>query len=137
MCARRFLIAIFFLTLLIVAAGFALFQWGGELLIRQAVPKGHYSAPSDATAPNYTRKESWAARPDVSGDPSGWRPDGMPAAMDTSGPAAVFYIHPTTYLKIDRWNGPLDDTDSRSRTTLFVKSEASAFAGEGKVWAPL
>ena len=137
MCARRFLIAIFLLTLLVVAAGFALFQWGGELLIRQAVPEGHYSAPPNASIPDYSKKESWAARPDVSGDPSGWRPDGMPAAMDTAGPAAVFYIHPTTYLRGDRWNGPLDDSDSRNRTTLFVKSEASAFSGAGKVWAPL
>ena len=137
MCARRFLIAIFFLTLLTVAAGFALFRWGGEILVKQAVPKGHYAPPTKDTAPDYAKAVSWAARPDVANDPSGWHPEGMPADMDASGPAAIFYIHPTTYLKTDRWNGPIDDSDSRNRTTLFVKSEASAFSGAGKVWAPL
>jgi hypothetical protein len=137
MCARRFLIAIFFLTLLTVAAGFALFRWGGEILVKQAVPKGHYAPPTKDTAPDYAKTASWAARPDVANDPSSWHPDGMPADMDASGPAAVFYIHPTTYLKTDRWNGPIDNSDSLNRTNLFVKSEASAFAGAGKVWAPL
>lgn len=36
MCARRFLILIFILTLIVVGGAFALFQFGGEVLIKQA-----------------------------------------------------------------------------------------------------
>ena len=44
MCARRFLFVIFFLTLVVVAGAFAVYQWGGRVLVEQAVPKGHFEA---------------------------------------------------------------------------------------------
>jgi hypothetical protein len=51
--------------------------------------------------------------------------------------AAVFYIHPTTYLSTDRWNAPLAvGGDTEFRTRLFVQSQASAFNGVGDIWAP-
>jgi hypothetical protein len=51
--------------------------------------------------------------------------------------AAVFYIHPTTYLRTDRWNAPLHaGGDTAFRTRLFVQSQASAFNGAGQIWAP-
>jgi hypothetical protein len=51
--------------------------------------------------------------------------------------AAVFYLHPTTYLDTDRWNAPLDaGGDTAFRTNLFLQSQASAFNGVGRIWAP-
>ena len=51
--------------------------------------------------------------------------------------AAIFYIHPTTYLERDRWNAPLHaDTQTELRTKLFVQSQASALTSAGQVWAP-
>ena len=44
MCARRFLTFIFVLTLLFVAGAFAIYQWGGRVLIREAIPKGNFEA---------------------------------------------------------------------------------------------
>jgi hypothetical protein len=70
----------------------------------------------------------------VANDPSRWTPNGVSAS---AGPAAIFYVHPTTYLKDDRWNAPLDLTgDAEFRRQLFVQSQASAFNGVGEVWAP-
>ena len=55
----------------------------------------------------------------------------------TNGNAAIFYIHPTTYLERDRWNAPLEDVgDVQFRTNLFLQSQASAFNGAGEMWAP-
>ena len=51
MCARRFLTIIFVLTLLTVAAGFAIYQWGGRVLVQQAVPKGHFEPARAGNAP--------------------------------------------------------------------------------------
>ena len=136
MCARRFLIVIFVLTLLSVACGFALFQFGQDVLIRQATPKGSFVAPVEE-GPDYTDAATWIARPDLPGDPSQWLPENYDRSVDSAtGNAAIFYIHPTTYLRNDRWNAPLDDIASRDRAALFTRSQASALASAGQVWAP-
>jgi Protein of unknown function (DUF3089) len=135
MCARRFLIIVTVLTLLAVAGAFAFFQWGGRVLINQAVPQGHFEAAEAGGGPDYSRGESWLARPDKRDDASRWRPGGV--AETPAGNAAVFYIHPTTYLERDRWNAPLESGgDTEFRTRLFVQSQASAFNGVGQIWAP-
>ena len=135
MYARRFLGCIIVLTLLAVAGAFAFFEWGGQALLRQAIPKGHFEAAQAGGAPNYAHAASWLARPDIANNPSEWRPAGEPPSA--SGKAAVFYIHPTTYLQPDRWNAPLDvGGETEFRTRLFVQSQASAFNGAGRIWAP-
>lgn len=135
MCARRFLGFVFFLILLFVAGAFAIYQWGGDVLIKQAVPKGHFRAAAAGGGPDYSQASSWLARPGLVDDPSAWLPDGIDDAK--AGNAAVFYIHPTTYLYNDRWNAPLEDTgDTAFRTNLFLRSQASAFNGAGDIWAP-
>lgn len=135
MYARRFLGCVFVLTLLAVAGAFAIYQWGGQVLISQAVPKGHFEPAKAGGAPDYTKATSWVARPDVGGSSSEWLPSGVP--QGTPGKAAVFYIHPTTYLERDRWNVPLNPSgDAEFRTQLFTQSQASAFNGVGQVWAP-
>ena len=135
MCARRFLGFVFFLILLFVAGAVALYQWGGDVLLKQAVPKGHFQAAAAGGGPDYAQPSSWIARPGLADDPSHWLPDGV--TESASGGAAIFYIHPTTYLERDRWNAPLDDVgDTAFRTTLFAQSQSSAFTGAGQVWAP-
>jgi len=135
MCARRFLTAVFVLTLLVVAASFAIHQWGGNMLLKEAVPRGHFEAVSAGDRPDYTKLANWIAKPLRTDDPSLWLPDGL--APDRTGNAAVFYIHPTTYLYTDRWNAPLEPGgDTEFRTRLFVQSQASAFNAAGEVWAP-
>jgi hypothetical protein len=135
MCARRFLIAVFILILIVVAAGFAMFQWSGDVLIRQATPKGHFLPAEAGGEPDYTQPASWVARPGMADDPALWLPDGV--TRIGIGNAAVFFVHPTTYLRNDRWNAPLvAGGDTSFRTDLFVRSEASAFNGAGRIWAP-
>lgn len=134
MCARRFLVAVFILTLIVVAGAFAIFQWGGNVLLKSAVPTGHFEAAAAGSGPDYTQASAWIARPGMD-DPSSWLPVGIPDQK--AGNAAIFYIHPTTYLERDRWNAPLAaGGDTAFRTNLFVESQGSAFNGAGQVWAP-
>ncbi len=135
MCARRFLILVVILTLLAVAGGFAMFQFGNRVLLKSTVPKGEFVAPPPSSGPDYAQDSSWIARPGLTDDPSGWRPTGEPGPLAPNG-AHAFYIHPTTYLERDRWNARLDDRPSRDRAALFVQSQASAFADAAAVWAP-
>jgi hypothetical protein len=143
MCARRFLFIIFFLTLLAVGSAFAIYQWGGRVLLSQAVPKGHFEAAKAGGAPDYANDNAWLARPSYDRSlPVGavrsfalW----MPGGIVPGGPrgAAAFYIHPTTYLDTDRWNAPFQDTgEAAFRTKLFLQSQASAFNGSAEIWAP-
>jgi hypothetical protein len=134
MCARRFLLAITILTLIVVAGAFAIYQFGGSVLLREATPKGHFEPPATRSGPDYAKSDSWIARPDIPHNAAEWLPDGV--ARTAPGPAAVFYIHPTTYLRSDRWNAPLYEPESGSRDQLFVQSQASAFNSAGEVWAP-
>jgi hypothetical protein len=135
MCARRFLMAIFVLTLIVVAAAFAIYQWGGNVLLREATPRGHFEAAKAGGGPDYTQSSSWMSRPGKPNDPALWLPDGV--SQSITGSAAIFFIHPTTYLRNDRWNAPLQaDADTSFRTILFVESEASAFSSVGQIWAP-
>lgn len=135
MCARRFLIAVFILTLLAVAGAFAIFQWGGRMLVNEATPKGHFEAAEAGSAAGYASPASWIARPGMEQDPSQWLPGGA-ITEKVAAPAALFFVHPTTYLKRDRWNGPIDDQESQERAALFVRSQASAFNHVADVWAP-
>ena len=135
MCARRFLIIVFVLTLLAVASAFAIFQYGGNVLLKQATPKGRFELAEAGTGPDYTAEASWVARPGMARNPSLWLPRGVQAGG--AGAASVFYVHPTTYLDRDRWNAPLDaGGQTEFRTRLFVQSQASAFNAAGEIWAP-
>src|SRR5262245_19024572 len=124
MCARRFLAIVFWLTLIFVAACFAIYQFGQQVLIKQATPQGHFQAADAGSGPDYGKLENWISRPDLPNNPSDWLPEGV--ATSTDRPAAIFYIHPTTYLDRDRWNAALVGTgESAFRLQLFVQSQAS------------
>lgn len=136
MPARRFLGCIFFLTVIAVAIGFAFYQFGGSILLRQGTPQGHYVDPKSTDGPDYAKLDNWVDRPGMSTSDTSWMPDGMPRATGDK-PAATFFIHPTTYLHTDRWNAPLIPTgQDEGRIHLFVQSQASAFNGVSTVWAP-
>ncbi|MEO6432628.1 MAG: DUF3089 domain-containing protein [Sphingomicrobium sp.] len=134
MCARRFLIIVFLFILLGVAGAFAIFQFGGNVLLKSATPRGHFEAKAAGDGPDYTQSAAWLARPGLDSAAS-WLPDGFERAAP--GKAAAFYVHPTTYLNRDRWNAPLDPGGQTSaRTTLFLRSQASALSSAGDIWAP-
>src|SRR6478672_12846574 len=139
MYARRFLLFVLVTTLLVVAGAFAIFQFGGNVLLEQATPKGHFQPAKAGGGPDYREQSSWLARPDMDTrrNPSKWLPEGLQETSTAPRRAAIFYIHPTTYLVTDRWNAPLQpDGQTEYRTRLFVQSQASAFNADGDVWAP-
>lgn len=136
MCARRFLGCVFVLILLCVAGGFLIYQFGQQVLVKQATPQGHFQAPTKGK-PDYSKPENWIAREDLADDPSHWRPANDNPVEPIAADARVFYIHPTTFLRRDAWNAPLlPDAETETRSRLFVQSQASAFSQDAVVWAP-
>ena len=134
MLARRFLYVIAILIVLVLGFGLAWTLMQDRLMRMAFVPRVPFAAMPDASAPDYAKPQAWLARPDLANDPSRWLPARFPAAGEAR--TAVFFIAPTTYLDHDHWNAPLDDAQANARLTLFGQSQASAFNGVGRVWAP-
>jgi hypothetical protein len=134
LAARRFLYVIAALIVLAFGAGIVWTLFQDRLLRAAFVPTAPFVAPSEAGAPDYAQVAAWVARPSFASDPSRWTPPGIPPA--TGGAAAIFFVPPTTYIAKDQWNAPLNDPAANGRLDLFVRSQASAFNGVGRIWAP-
>lgn len=133
--ARKFLYVVAFLIVLAIAAAFAYRLFGNEFLKMALVPSGQFEAQSAPRADTYAKPDMWLARPDKPKNPALWLPDGV-APPAKVGAAAVFFIHPTSYLEKTHWNAPLDNREANDRAALFLRGQASAFNAVGEVWAP-
>lgn len=133
--ARKFLYVIAGLIVLVIAGLFALRIWSEELTRLALVPPGKFEAQPALAANAYADPAMWLARPGMGqADAAQNQPAGMPEGKPL--PAAVFVIHPTTYLARDHWNAPLADQEANERAVLFVRVTASPFNGSDQVWAP-
>lgn len=132
MLARRFLYLVAAAVALLLAAGIAWALFSRPLMRAAFVPAGRF-APVGA-APDYRRADSWVARPDRPADPARWLPPGVPRTA--AGPAAVFFVAPTSYLDRAHWNATLHEPSAEPRLRLFVAGQASVFAAAGRIWAP-
>jgi hypothetical protein len=137
MLARRFLwvVAGVIVLVLIGAVTYRLFE---ERLFKLAlVPDVKFEESAvAATGPTYAEASMWIARPDIANHPALWLPAGYQPEPAPAKRAAVFFIHPTSYLEKSQWNAPIDHPDSQQRARLFVRHQASVFNGVGEIWAP-
>jgi hypothetical protein len=140
--ARKFLYLVAVLTVLVIAALFALRLFPNELSRIGFVPRAEFKAQPALAANSYADRAMWLSHPGMGAkDPAHWQPADAPGTRPASlaagtAPFAVFFVHPTSYLATAAWNGPLDDADSQDRARLFVRAMASPFAQGGQVWAP-
>lgn len=136
---RKFLYLIAVLIVMVIAAIFALRIWQDELTRFTFVPRVAYGRIEPLPSGAYVGNAMWLARPGLPSDPAQWVPAGVPKGTGNDpghGSAAVFFIHPTSYLARENWNAPLDDTDANRRATYYVQGMASPFNGQAQVWAP-
>ena len=144
--ARKFLYLIVFAIVIVVGARLAL-SFYPEAMTRVAMtPSAKFEAQPALKVNAYDDPALWFARAGLPGSsPVMWRPDGMVAdgivadamAADAAPyDVAVFFVHPTSYLKKTHWNAPLDDPQARQIGELMVRANASVFADAAEVWAP-
>lgn len=132
--ARKFLYLVVFLIVMTITALFAYRLFGAQLLRAALVPSAEFQALPSVDAGKYRAATMWIARPDIADDPARWTPPGFsPAARPD---AALFFVHPTSYLDRARWNAPLDDQVANDRAALFLRGQASAFNDSAAIWAP-
>jgi hypothetical protein len=132
--ARKFLYLVVSLIVLFLAAAVAYRVWGTEIVRYWFVPKEAFQEQPRLARSAYDDPGMWFSRPGAADDPSRWTPAGFsPGAAPR---AAVFYIHPTSYIGGKHWNAPLTDEETNWRARIFLRGQASAFNEVGQVWAP-
>jgi hypothetical protein len=134
MLARRFLWVVAGVIVLVLIAALAFRLFGAEFMRLTMVPSTAFQAGPPPARKAYENAGLWIARPDIPANPASWTPPGV--APGGRAEAALFFIHPTSYLEKSQWNAPLDHPDSQWRARLFVRSQASAFNGVAEIWAP-
>ncbi|MDO7841238.1 DUF3089 domain-containing protein [Sphingomonas immobilis] len=130
--ARKFLYVFAFLIVIAAGVGIAFNFFGTQIMRMAMVPGGSVEALSPP--PDYADAKMWLARPDIARNPARWTPPGYKQGAKPE--AAVFFVHPTSYLVRARWNAPLDDMDANTKAAIFLKGQASAFNDSGEIWAP-
>src|SRR3546814_201028 len=121
--------------MLALAASLVYRIWGQQLMQAAMVPSAKFVPQKALVSHTYASPTMWYARPDIrQNNPALWTPAGV--TTDGSGQAAIFFIHPTSYLERSKWNAPLDDKESADRARLFIQGQASAFNNAGQIWAP-
>lgn len=134
--ARKFLYLIATIIFLLVGIFAAYRLFPQQIFAAAFVPSAEFVAPETVKMSAYADKDMWFSRPEITGaaNPALWTPEGF---TPTDAPkVAVFYIHPTSYMKREFWNAPLGDKESQDRARIFLRSQASVFNGIGQVWAP-
>ncbi|MEI6486605.1 MAG: DUF3089 domain-containing protein [Sphingomonadales bacterium] len=134
MLARRFLWVVAIAIVIVIAFAFAWRLAGDRLLSAALLPKGGFDAAAAGPAFDYRQPQSWAARPGQADNPADWRPAGAPARA--KGAAAVFFVPPTAAFDTSHWNGRSTDATTAQRLAGFLRTEASALADAGPLWAP-
>lgn len=96
-----------------------------------------FEAMTPPPAPDYRDEASWAALPWRTDAADTVPPGGWPIDRLTVAKVDVFFVHPTTDLRRDRWNAPIDDAATNDWTDRSVIArQASIFNAAGRVFAP-
>ncbi len=133
--ARKFLFVVAALTGLVILAGIIWATFSDRLMRAAFVPGAAFVEQQPLATGAYRDPKLWYARPDIAANPALWLPPGF-TAQPTAHPAAVFFVHPTSFLDRSAWNAPLDEAASADLARTFVRGQASAFNGVGDIWAP-
>ena len=157
--ARKFLYFVAIITVLFIAGAFILRMYGEDLAEVVFVPSAEF-LPQEVLEDNiYADISMWYAHPRITKDnPALWLPEtdeteeGAPKdqsgsdaseevaskirALSGEQRAAIFFIHPTSFINKNQWNAPLGDKETEDRAKIFLRGQASAFNHVGDVWAP-
>ncbi|MFT3968201.1 MAG: DUF3089 domain-containing protein [Sphingobium sp.] len=133
--ARKFLFFFAGLIVLVLAAAFTYRLWGDRLLRLALVPGIPFSAPAPRSAADYGKAGLWYEH-GTTGTLA--LPGGSPreAGRPVEKQAAIFFVHPTSFIDRAAWNAPEGNKDAEALARVFLAVEANAFTGIGPVWAP-
>lgn len=137
---RKFLYFVAFCIALVIAGAVAFRFWSNEIAQIALVPSGKFETQNALAASAYDDPKMWFARPGIGKNDAAYVPDGFDPAKagEDAAPlnAAVFFVHPTSYIERGHWNAALDDRESQNRARLFIRGQASPFGRAREIWIP-
>lgn len=96
--------------------------WRGDILQAFLDPQVPFQTYTPPPAPDYGRAQSWALNE---------------TRVPQAGPAAIFFLHSTTFDGGRDWNGPIDDAEAeRYLKRVVLPNYAGPFAMAGAISAP-
>nr|WP_026091002.1 DUF3089 domain-containing protein [Sandarakinorhabdus sp. AAP62] len=131
---RLFLWLVAIAIIIVIVAGLTYRLAGNRLISAALVPRGEFAAADAGAAYDYGEAASWAARPGQADDPTSFVPEG--AAALARGDVPVFFVSPTAAFENGQWNGRSSEPTKALRLAGFLRTEASALAAAGPLWAP-
>lgn len=133
--ARKFLYLVAAVIVLTLAAAFAYRLWSDRLMVAAFVPNSQFVAPSPRDPADYAGARLWYVRGSAQALAL---PNGAAASptRPAERQAAVFFIHPTSFLDRSGWNAPDGDAKAEKEAGDYIAAEANVFAGLGPLWAP-
>lgn len=134
--ARKFLYLVAILIVLVLAAALAYGMFPNFLMRQAFVPSAPFVEQKPAPKNAYADPAMWFVHPAKSDNVASWTPRDFQEDAAPMGTAAIFFVHPTSYLDRSRWNAPLDDEAANTRARQFIRGEASVFNSAGQIWAP-
>jgi hypothetical protein len=140
--ARKFLYLVAFVIFLFIAGAIALNVWSKEATELAFVPRSQFVSQPALDSNAYADPAMWYARPGMgAADPTRFMPTGAKPASGEGGHYAVFFVHPTSYIRPAfgddaPWNAALDDKEAGARARLFLRGMASPFGAADEIWAP-
>ena len=134
--ARKFLYIIAALITLVILGGFVIRLYADELTNLAFVPTAKFEQQVALKTSIYDDATMWYSRGGTAANnATRWQPTGAPVD-EVKGSAAIFFVHPTSFISRDHWNAELNDQDTTDRTKIFLRGLASPFASAGEIWAP-
>lgn len=85
---------------------------------------------------DYSRPEAWLARPGLDSVASLVPKDSGYSNLAASARADVFYVHPTTGMRKDVANVPIDDPQALATARVMLMAQATPFNGIARIYAP-
>lgn len=92
--------------------------------------------PAPAEPIDYAQPGNWLARPGQASAADLTPKGGGLSNLQASARADVFYIHPTTGMRKDVVNVPVDDPEAMKIGALMLMAQATAFNGVARIYAP-
>ena len=109
-----------FALVFLIAAAVAV--WRGDILKAGLDPQIPFQTYDPPTAPNYASADAWAMKE---------------VRAPTSGPAAIFFLHSTTFDGGRDWNGPIGDAQADAYLErVVIPNYAGPFAKAGAISLP-
>ena len=136
---RKFLYIFAALIALVLVAALTFRVYGVQLMTAAMVPTTSFAKQAPAAAALYADPKMWLSRPDLPDSASSWSPKGLDKTTEQPGKAAVFFVHPTSFITVSQsamWNASLADKETNDRARIFVRGQSTPFTAAGDIWAP-